>query len=353
MNDDFSIAKGWIKAHRYWLDDPIILKNADHFAMWTYLNLLATHQARQVEFNGKRHLLNPGELITGRKSISRKLKMDESKVQRILKRFTNEGLIRQRTTNKNRLISIISWYDDQISEHQNGQQKIPGLVMKKEVLDDSTNPDKQPDRQQNRRVRTTIEQQSNTNKNYKNINNVEEVVIKDDNPLQLQITELFSSSWGREAKPGEIRLCSKLIKEVGVTIVKDAFDEAITTSSDKDSVKYVKAICERVYNENQEKIYLVKRMEAKKNNDHPSLEEVKAFFNEIKSNEEKAVKFFNHYAAESWAIRCGLKRKYIGYKDDWKYHAETWAFPNSSLSNSKYREHERKLDRLLGLNAEK
>lgn len=51
-------------------------------------------------------MLNPGQLITGRKAISDKLRVTESKVQRVLKCYESEQQIEQQTGNRNRLITI-------------------------------------------------------------------------------------------------------------------------------------------------------------------------------------------------------------------------------------------------------
>ena len=92
--------------------------------------------------------MKPGQLITGRKVLSSELKIDENKVTRILKTFENEQQIEQQTSNKNRLITIVSWDVYQKGEQQNNQQ-----VNNK---------------------RTTDEQQVNTNKNNKNIKDIKE-----------------------------------------------------------------------------------------------------------------------------------------------------------------------------------
>lgn len=136
---------GWIKLHRKMLDNPVVCKDSDHLAVWTYLLLNATHSDYPEMFNGKKIILKPGQLITGRKVISVKFKISESKVQRILKLFENEQQIAQQTGNKNRLITILSWEDYQGREHQNEQQL--------------------------NNKRTTSEQQVNTYKNNKNIKN--------------------------------------------------------------------------------------------------------------------------------------------------------------------------------------
>lgn len=136
---------GWIKTYRKTLDNPIICKDADYLAVWIYLLLNATHQSQDKLFGGKRITLQPGQLITGRNVIASKFKINESKVQRILKCFENEQQIEQQTSNKNRLISILNW-----SEYQSREQD---------------------DEQQLNNNRTTTEQQLNTNKNDKNDKN--------------------------------------------------------------------------------------------------------------------------------------------------------------------------------------
>lgn len=142
--------EGWIKLHRKTLDNPIITKDSDYLAVWIYLLLNATHKEYDVLFKGERITLKKGQLLTGRKSISEKLKIDENKVQRILKTLENEHQIEQQSSNKNRLITIVSW--------------------------DKYQQDEQQDEQQVNNNRTTSEQQVNTNKNVKNIKNDKNVI---------------------------------------------------------------------------------------------------------------------------------------------------------------------------------
>lgn len=137
--------EGWIKLHRKLLENPIVCKDKDYLAVWIYLLLNATHTEYDTLFRGKRITLQKGQLITGRKSVSEKLKIDENKVQRILKTLENEQQIEQQKSNKNRLITIVSWNKYQQNEQQNEQQV--------------------------NNNRTTNEQQVNTNKNIKNIKN--------------------------------------------------------------------------------------------------------------------------------------------------------------------------------------
>ena len=109
---------GWIKIHRKILENPIVCKDADHIAVWIYLLLNATHVNFPAVFKGKKITLHPGQLITGRKVISEKFNVSESKMQRILKTFENDRQIEQQTSNANRLITILNWEKYQLVEQQ-------------------------------------------------------------------------------------------------------------------------------------------------------------------------------------------------------------------------------------------
>ena len=126
------IQGGWIKAYRKMLDNPVCCKDSDYFSVWMYLLLNATHKEHSVIFKGKRVILKPGQLVTGRQVIAKKFKISESKVQRILADLETEQQIEQQTASRNRLITIFHWEDYQevnnkmnsewtANEQQNGQ----------------------------------------------------------------------------------------------------------------------------------------------------------------------------------------------------------------------------------------
>lgn len=138
------------------LDNPIIMKDAEHLAVWMYLLLNATHAEYPALFKGKKITLQPGQLITGRKSIASTLCVSESKVTRILSAFESEQQIEQLTSNKNRLISVVNWDKYQIFDQQNEQQMNNNW--------------------------TTTEQQVNTNKKNKNVKNVKNEIKYSDIP---------------------------------------------------------------------------------------------------------------------------------------------------------------------------
>lgn len=161
---------GWIKLYRQTLDNPIVMKDADHLAVWIYLILNATHDEYPALFKGKKITLKPGQLITGRKAISNVLGISESKIFRIINCFKSEHQIEQQTSNKNSLISIVNW-----DLYQSSEQQIESQM--------NSN-------------RTASEQQVNTNKNErmkecKNVRNKKE--SKEKNDYQL-IADLYNET---------------------------------------------------------------------------------------------------------------------------------------------------------------
>lgn len=113
--------QGWIKLHRKILSNPIVCKDGDYLAVWVYLLLNATHKNHDVLFKGQRITLKPGQLLTGRKSISNQLSISESKVKRILLSFESDQQINRQRSNQNSLITILNWCEYQESDQQTDQ----------------------------------------------------------------------------------------------------------------------------------------------------------------------------------------------------------------------------------------
>jgi hypothetical protein len=113
---------GWIKLHRKMLDNPLITKDAEHFYIWAWILLNATHTETKGYFGGKIIVLLQGQLITGRKKMSKELKCSEHKIQRVLKCFEIAQQITQRTDMQSRLITINNWSQYQEYAQRNAQR---------------------------------------------------------------------------------------------------------------------------------------------------------------------------------------------------------------------------------------
>jgi len=143
--------EGYIKLYRNLLDNPIVSK-PDYLAVWIYLLLSASYRETSFILNNKIQTLKAGQLITGRKKISKATGVNELKVYRILNCFENEHQIEQQKNNRFTLITILNW------------DKFQG---------NGTTNEHQIEQQMNNKC-TTNEQQMNTiqeYKEYKEINN--------------------------------------------------------------------------------------------------------------------------------------------------------------------------------------
>lgn len=116
--------------------------------------------------NGRVIAIQPGQLITSRKSLSAKTGVNESKVERVLATLKNEQQIEQHGTSKFRVISIVKW-----AEYQQDEQQSEQLVNSKRTADEQ---------QMN-----TPEEVSSDTKNVKNEKKVKPNVSSD----------LFESAW--------------------------------------------------------------------------------------------------------------------------------------------------------------
>lgn len=140
---------GYIKLFRS-LKHKGWFKKSDYVHLWIYILIQAAHKQSEFFFNGNNVILEPGQFITGRKIISSDTGINESKIERILNFFEkNEHQIEQQKTNRNRLITVLTWEQYQQREQQNEQP-----VNNK---------------------RTTNEQPVNTYKNVKNDKNAKNV----------------------------------------------------------------------------------------------------------------------------------------------------------------------------------
>lgn len=104
------------------MDNPIVCKDADHYAVWGYIMHYAAHAPSDVLFNGRRITLQPGQLITGRHVIAKKFGISDSKVKRILQLFESDQQIDRQRSSTSSLISVINWELYQCPDQQNDQQ---------------------------------------------------------------------------------------------------------------------------------------------------------------------------------------------------------------------------------------
>lgn len=116
-----NLTTGYIKLYRS-IQKKSWYKKSEYVHLWLHLFIKAARAPREDWFNGRPITLKPGQLITGRKHIKGETGINESKVERILKRFISDQQIEQQTSNTSRLISIKNWHIYQNTEQQSKQR---------------------------------------------------------------------------------------------------------------------------------------------------------------------------------------------------------------------------------------
>lgn len=113
---------GWVKLHRAVSEHPIS-SDPHALSVWIHLLLLANHKTSKRMLNGSMVTVNPGQIITSRKSLAAKTGVQESKIERILKALESEQQIVQQGKSKYRVISITNWLEYQSDEQQTNSKR--------------------------------------------------------------------------------------------------------------------------------------------------------------------------------------------------------------------------------------
>ena len=130
--------KSYIKLFRKLLNSPIF-ENEKALKIWIWCLLKATHKERLLLVGQQEVNLEKGQFVFGRKKASEELKMSESTIYKYIKLLEKLQMISVNSNNKFSVITVEKWEEYQVEELKD-----------------------------NNKV-TTKEQQSNTNKNIKNI----------------------------------------------------------------------------------------------------------------------------------------------------------------------------------------
>lgn len=143
---------GWVKAHRKLLNNPVVCKDSDHMAVWFFLLLSAAHNEQTVVFGGSKITLLPGQLLTSRNVVAKALKIDPSKVYRILKRYEIEQQIEQRTDRQQSLVTIRNWGFYQNDFEQRNEQQVNNDCTTKQENKDEKEKRSKKEKEENKEI---------------------------------------------------------------------------------------------------------------------------------------------------------------------------------------------------------
>ena len=116
---------GWIKIHRG-LQDKGYYTDSHYVHLWIHLLMKANHEEKEFLWNGRIIKIKRGQMIAGRKKLSKETGINEHKVDRILKTLEFEQQITQQATNKYRLITILNY-----SKYQDDNREVEQQVSNK------------------------------------------------------------------------------------------------------------------------------------------------------------------------------------------------------------------------------
>jgi len=139
------------------------MKDADHFAVWCYLLLSASHKKQKAIFGNEKITLEEGQLIIGRKKIANDLKISESKVERILNYFSSEQRFEQQSEQQSE-----QHFERQIEQRKNSKGRL--ITMKNWGMYQKVN--NTFNGQVNSEVNNTLNNVSDTNNNIYNNTNI-------------------------------------------------------------------------------------------------------------------------------------------------------------------------------------
>ena len=104
---------GWVKLHREWKNNATVMKDSDYFSVFIYLMMEATFEEKSEYYGGEKIILKAGQLLICHREIYECLKIEPTKLRRILKLFKNDGLIDYQTDKHKTLITLEFWSDYQ------------------------------------------------------------------------------------------------------------------------------------------------------------------------------------------------------------------------------------------------
>ncbi len=192
---------GWVKIHRKLLENPFMRKPS-YVSLWVTLLLKANHKPKEFMWNKGLILVQEGQMITGRKQLSMETGIPESTIEDILKYLETQHQIQQQKENKYRLITIVNWKTYQKSDTTSDRKA------------------------------TTKQQQTDTNKNVKNVKkDTSETSSPDVSILIKSFESLNPASKKFYGNTTQRKACQMLIHSYGLERVTNVIENILPKSN--------------------------------------------------------------------------------------------------------------------------
>ena len=212
---------GWIKLYRELLDKPIWFESTpEQKVILITLLLMANHDGRQWEWQGKQYYAGPGQFVTSLSKIAEKAGpgISMQNVRTALKRFEKFNFLTNQSTKVNRLITIVNWGVYQ--ENPNEPNKATNSQLTKS------------------QQRANKELTTNKNVRNKECKNIDVVVDKQVDPIS-KVIRTYEQVFGL-ANPITIQTIQYWCQDLSPELVIKALE--ITSNNNARSFKYTEAI---------------------------------------------------------------------------------------------------------------
>jgi hypothetical protein len=120
--------EGWVKLHRKIIKNPIF-KDSATLHLFLYLLLKANHEPNRFLFNKNEIRVNRGQLITGRRKISRDTNISEWKIRDRFRALENLDIITHKTTHRFTIITICNYEYYQETKNQKPPTELKNLIV--------------------------------------------------------------------------------------------------------------------------------------------------------------------------------------------------------------------------------
>lgn len=135
MRRDIRKMDGWIKLHRKLLENPVVMKDSLHMALWMYLLLNAAYEKHPYSVGGEPITLKPGEVVVYPTKLAAKFKVDKNTLNRTLNEFETHAQVTQKKYPKGRVVTVLKW-----GEYQ---EDAPKTHLKRTQDEPETHPNKE------------------------------------------------------------------------------------------------------------------------------------------------------------------------------------------------------------------
>lgn len=137
----------WVKLYQKSLHSSVWQAGANVWMVWCWCLMRANSKTTKVPFNGKDHLLLPGQFITGRNKASKEVGISVRSYRTAISYLKSTSRLTIKNNNKFSIITIQNWStyqtNDQHIDQQRGQpatSQRPQTRMTKNVIEEERKP---------------------------------------------------------------------------------------------------------------------------------------------------------------------------------------------------------------------